>query len=68
MRMSALCPECGDSVPFGQAAVVNEEGCTGNMRPSVTLVGFRNVRLKRKGDSHFCEAPSQLGQNDGHLV
>jgi ribonucleoside-diphosphate reductase alpha chain len=22
-----LCPECGDIVPFGQAAVVNEEGC-----------------------------------------
>jgi len=23
----------GDIVPFGQAAVVNEEGCTGNLRP-----------------------------------
>lgn len=46
MGMSDLCPECGDSVPFGQAAVVNEEGCTGNMRPSVTRVGLVSVRMK----------------------
>jgi hypothetical protein len=27
--MEAKRRECGDSMPFGQAAVVNAEGCTG---------------------------------------
>ncbi len=33
MKIGDICPECGDSVPFGysvpfgQAAVVDEEGC-----------------------------------------
>jgi len=39
---------CSDSVPLGQAAVVNEEGCTGNVRPSDMPVGIAGVRrLKR---------------------
>jgi len=28
----------------GEAAVINEEGCTGNVRPSVMLVGLVSAR------------------------
>ena len=33
-------PECGDIVPLRQAAVVNEEGCTGSLRPECYACGF----------------------------
>ena len=34
MKIGDLCPECGE------AAVVNEEGCTGNVRPECYACGF----------------------------
>jgi hypothetical protein len=43
MKICDLCPErreCGDILTFGQAAVVNEEGCTGKVRSNVMPVGI----------------------------
>ena len=43
MKIGDLCPErseCGDSVPFGQAEVVNKEGCRGNVRPECYACGY----------------------------
>jgi hypothetical protein len=37
-----VCPECGE------AAVVNEEGCTGKVRPSAMPVGIVSVSLHEK--------------------
>jgi len=40
MKIGDICPECGE------AAVVNEEGCPSNVRPSAMLAGSVSVRMK----------------------
>ncbi len=39
MKIGDICPECGE------AAVVNEEGCPSNVRPSAMLVGLVSARM-----------------------
>jgi hypothetical protein len=39
MKIGDLCTDCGE------AAMVNEEGGPGSVRPSVMPAGFQNVRI-----------------------
>ena len=43
MKIGDICPECGE------AAVVNEEGCPGEVRPSATLAGLVSAKVKSSG-------------------
>ena len=44
MKIGDICPECGE------AAVVNEEGCPSNVRPSAMLAGSVSVRMKETSE------------------
>jgi hypothetical protein len=45
--------ECGDSMPFGQAAVVNAEGCTGNVRRECHAYGFGECKSAMRRDKYI---------------
>ena len=40
MKIGDLCPERSKRSAYGEAAVVNEEGCTGNVRPECYACGY----------------------------
>lgn len=60
MKTGDICPECGE------AAVVNEEGCPSNVRPSAMLVDIRSVRRLKVGRFESrgeVISPLQLGRD-----
>jgi hypothetical protein len=50
-------PECGDIVPFVQAAIVNEEGCTGNPYPEC----YKEERFESLNVSRKVFSPTRKG-------
>jgi hypothetical protein len=62
MKIGDLCPECGE------AAVVNEEGCPGNLRPSAMPVGLVSADpLRPLGTSPKSAMQSLNNYSNDHL-